>query len=57
MLSEKQIETNLKRLEREMMDAAKNLEFEKAGKLRDELKALRNRMLVLGGPEAAGLTS
>ena len=56
VLSEKQIETNLKRLEREMLDAAKNLEFEKAGKLRDELKALRNKMLVLGGPEAAGLT-
>jgi excinuclease ABC subunit B len=55
VLSEKQIETNLKRLEREMLDAAKNLEFEKAGKLRDELKALRNKMLVLGGPEAAGL--
>ena len=56
VLSEKQIETNLKRLEREMLDAAKNLEFEKAGKLRDELKVLRNKMLVLGGPEAAGLT-
>ncbi|MBL0124590.1 MAG: excinuclease ABC subunit UvrB [Betaproteobacteria bacterium] len=49
VLSEKQMETALKRLEREMMDAARNLEFEKAAALRDELKALRNRLLVLGG--------
>jgi len=49
VLSEKQMEVALKRLEREMMDAARNLEFEKAAQLRDELKALRNRLLVLGG--------
>ena len=50
VLSEKQMETAVKRVEREMMEAARNLEFEKAGKLRDELRMLRNRML-LGGPE------
>jgi excinuclease ABC subunit B len=50
VLSEKQMETALKRLEREMMDAARNLEFEKAAQLRDELKALRNRLLLVGGP-------
>ena len=49
VLSEKQMETALKRLEREMMDAARNLEFEKAAKLRDELKMLRNRILLVGG--------
>ena len=49
VLSEKQMETALKRLEREMMEAARNLEFEKAANLRDELKALRNKILVLGG--------
>ncbi|MEP7154312.1 MAG: excinuclease ABC subunit UvrB [Betaproteobacteria bacterium] len=49
VLSEKQMETTLKKLEREMMDAARNLEFEKAANLRDELKALRNRLLVVGG--------
>ena len=49
VLSEKQMEVALKRLEREMMDAARNLEFEKAAKLRDELKALRNRVLIFGG--------
>ncbi len=51
VLSEKQMETAVKRVEREMMEAARNLEFEKAGKLRDELRMLRNRML-LGGPDA-----
>jgi excinuclease ABC subunit B len=50
VLSEKQMETAVKRVEREMMEAARNLEFEKAGKLRDELRMLRNRML-LGGPD------
>ena len=50
VLSEKQMEVALKRLEREMMDAARNLEFEKAAALRDELKALRNRLLMVGGP-------
>jgi excinuclease ABC subunit B len=53
VLSEKQMETALKRLEREMMDAARNLEFEKAAKLRDELKALRDRLLVVGGTAIA----
>ena len=52
VLSEKQMETAVKRVEREMMEAARNLEFEKAGKLRDELRMLRNRML-LGGPDAS----
>ena len=52
VLSEKQMETAVKRVEREMMEAARNLEFEKAGKLRDELRMLRNRML-LGGLDAS----
>jgi excinuclease ABC subunit B len=50
VLSEKQMESAIKRVEREMMEAARNLEFEKAGKLRDELRMLRNRML-LSGPD------
>jgi excinuclease ABC subunit B len=49
VLSEKQMEAAVKRVEKEMMDAARNLEFEKAAKLRDELRMLRNKMLVLGG--------
>ncbi len=40
-LSEKQLTTLLKRLEREMLEAAKNLEFEVAAQKRDELKSVR----------------
>ena len=36
-----------------MLDAARNLEFEKAARLRDELRTMRNKMLVLGGPESS----
>ncbi|QZA76923.1 excinuclease ABC subunit UvrB [Deefgea tanakiae] len=39
----KQLAKELKRLEKEMMNAAQNLEFEKAANLRDELKRLRER--------------
>jgi len=40
-LSEKQILKEMKRLEKAMHDAAKNLEFEKAADFRDQLKKLR----------------
>jgi excinuclease ABC subunit B len=40
-LTEKDKEKRLKLLEKEMFDAAKNLEFEKAAKLRDELRQLK----------------
>lgn len=40
-LSEKQIAKEMKRLEKAMHDAAKNLEFEKAADIRDQLKKLR----------------
>ncbi|MBL8519127.1 MAG: excinuclease ABC subunit UvrB [Betaproteobacteria bacterium] len=49
VLSEKQLEVAIKKTEREMLQAARDLEFEQAAKLRDELKRLRDRMLVLGG--------
>ncbi|MEO8385317.1 MAG: excinuclease ABC subunit UvrB, partial [Betaproteobacteria bacterium] len=52
VLSVKQLETAIKRLEREMMDAARNLEFEKAAQTRDELKMLRNKLLVVGGGDS-----
>ena len=32
-----------------MLDAARNLEFEHAARLRDELKTLRDRMMAVGG--------
>ncbi len=47
-LSEKQIAKEMKRIEKGMHDAAKNLEFEKAANFRDQLKTLRVRMLEVG---------
>ena len=52
VLSEKQLETTIKRLEREMVEAARNLEFEKAAQMRDELRALRNKLLIVGGSDS-----
>ncbi|GJH08721.1 excinuclease ABC subunit UvrB [Caballeronia novacaledonica] len=40
-MSEKQISKEIKRLEKQMMDHAKNLEFEKAAQTRDQLALLR----------------
>jgi excinuclease ABC subunit B len=40
-MSEKEVSKELARLEKEMLAAAKNLEFEKAAQLRDQLKKLR----------------
>lgn len=45
-LSEKQLAKELKRLEKAMLEAARNLEFERAAALRDELKALNHRALM-----------
>jgi excinuclease ABC subunit B len=53
--TEKQMDSAIKKLEKEMMDAARNLEFEKAAKLRDELRMLRHRMLVMGGPDDSSI--
>jgi excinuclease ABC subunit B len=44
-MSEKDVSKEIKRLEKEMLQAAKNLEFEKAASLRDELKKLRESVL------------
>jgi excinuclease ABC subunit B len=54
VLTEKQMESTIKRVEKEMLEAARNLEFEKAARLRDELRTLRNKMLVLGGKDVSG---
>jgi excinuclease ABC subunit B len=44
-MSEKDVSKEIRRLEKEMLQAAKNLEFEKAASLRDELKKLRESLL------------
>ncbi|WDD94688.1 excinuclease ABC subunit UvrB [Burkholderia sp. FERM BP-3421] len=43
-MSEKQIAKEIKRLEKQMADFAKNLEFEKAAQTRDQLALLRERV-------------
>ena len=47
-LDPKKMGSEIKRLEREMRDAAKELEFELAAKLRDRIAAIRQRLLELG---------
>ncbi len=45
-MSEKEVSKEITRLEKDMLQAAKNLEFEKATELRDELKRLRESVLI-----------
>jgi excinuclease ABC subunit B len=45
-LSEKQMTAALKKLEKKMLDHAKNLEFEQAAKVRDELKTLKQKLFL-----------
>jgi excinuclease ABC subunit B len=45
-MSEKEISKEIVRLEKEMLQAAKNLEFEKAAQLRDQLKKLRESVFI-----------
>jgi excinuclease ABC subunit B len=45
-MSEKEVSKEIKRLEKEMLQAAKNLEFEKAAELRDQLKKLRESVFL-----------
>ena len=45
-MSEKEISKEIARLEKEMLQAAKNLEFEKAAQLRDQLKKLRESVFL-----------
>src|SRR5689334_2489871 len=45
-MSEKALTQELKRIEKEMLDAARNLEFERAAQLRDRLKTLKQRLFI-----------
>ena len=63
-MSEKELAKEFKRVEREMFDAARNLEFERAAQLRDQLKQLRGQVfgvveddLQHGSPRDGGLES
>jgi excinuclease ABC subunit B len=48
-LSEKQLDQRVRKLEKEMLEAARNLEFERAARLRDELRVARDRLMEVGG--------
>lgn len=43
-MSEKQVAREIRRLEKDMIGHARNLEFEKAAQLRDQLAALKKRV-------------
>ena len=45
----------IQRLEREMRDAARELEFERAAELRDRIRALRNNLMISGTGEEEGV--
>jgi len=45
-MSEAQLTKEIQRIEKKMLTAAKNLEFEQAAQYRDELKSLKNKLLI-----------
>ena len=45
-MSESQLAKEIQRVEKKMLSAAKNLEFEQAAQYRDELKNLKNKLLI-----------
>jgi excinuclease ABC subunit B len=45
-MTEVQLAKEIRSIEKQMLDAAKNLEFEKAAEYRDEVKRLRNKLFV-----------
>ena len=47
-LSEVELAKEIKRVEKEMLESAKRLEFESAARLRDQLATLKNQLLGLG---------
>ena len=49
-MPEKDLERELKHLEKQMMDAAKNLEFEHAAELRDRLHQLKQQLFGVALP-------
>ena len=51
-MSEKQLARELKRLEKEMLEYARNLEFEKAAAARDELFRIRQQVFGISGEQA-----
>jgi len=55
-MSEKQVSKEIKRLEKLMLDHAKNLEFEKAAKVRDQLHQLKQQLFGAAGDDVISAT-
>ncbi|MGV7210250.1 excinuclease ABC subunit UvrB [Oxalobacteraceae bacterium A2-2] len=53
-MSEKQISKEIKRLEKAMLEHAKNLEFEKAAQVRDQLHTLKQQLFGAPGADSVG---
>jgi excinuclease ABC subunit B len=51
-MSEKDLAREVKRLEKAMLEHAKNLEFEKAARVRDQLARLKKQVLGAAGTDA-----
>lgn len=45
-MNERQISKEIQRLEKQMLNAARNLEFEQAAQYRDDIKRLKNRLFI-----------
>jgi excinuclease ABC subunit B len=48
-ISEEELPTMIRRLRKEMKQAARDLEFERAAELRDQIKELTGLLLEIGG--------
>ncbi len=55
VMSEKQIAKQIQHLEKKMLEHAKNLEFEKAAQMRDELTKLKERLFGVGGSNVVAI--
>ncbi|MEX0958469.1 MAG: excinuclease ABC subunit UvrB [Burkholderiales bacterium] len=56
-MSEKDLLKELRRVEKEMLDAARNLEFERAAQMRDRLKELKQLLFGVIETDGAGMPS
>ena len=54
-MSEKDVSREIKRLEKQMVEHAKNLEFEKAARVRDQLHVLKEQ--AFGAPGSDNIVS
>jgi excinuclease ABC subunit B len=52
-LSEKDLVREIKRIEKAMLEHARNLEFEQAARLRDQLATLKRQAFGSAGPDSA----